>query len=166
MLGFIIFGCYFLLWILLDFLGARRRGKEHMRSKHVHHVLLGFWPFLITALLILLYGKTIPGYVLPLLMFLSGILYCSFGISDLAFELRQRIARVTPLTRVALFVPKIATIIGILGIASGLPLLFFGFPSHSGTSQGTINLLVAFVLVGGIGLATRKLVKNWTRQTK
>jgi len=166
MLVCITFGCYFLFWIVLDLLETKKQRKERMRSNHLHHSVLGVWPICLTVLFILLYGKPVPGYLVPLFILLSGLLYYGAGLFDLRRELKQHIPRNTPLTRVALFVPVASTIIGVMGIAFGSPGTFFGVPAHPRPNEGNVNVVIAFVLLIGMLLLTWTIVSKWIKQAR
>lgn len=167
--GFMLFGLMFFLRMGLDIRDARQNGQRRFRRNHLHDILLGIWPFLITLLVLLLYGKA-PIYVTAVIVLLSGLLYYCLGLWDVRQTLFRFAARQAgekiPLIQISFAYPFFAIVIGGIGIGVGfsavVSLIFNLFSDNMSTLRA---LLLLGVTVAMYPLAV-KIIGIWEKQVR
>ena len=74
-----------LLWLWLDYQEKKRANWTHMRSSHLHHIILCCWPFVLGCLIVILNGQGSDLLIWGITL-LTGIFLYSAGLWDLRFE--------------------------------------------------------------------------------
>jgi hypothetical protein len=170
LIGFILtFGLMYFLWMGLDIRDARKHGQRRFRSNHLHHVLLGVWPFLITLLVLLSYGKA-PMYVTAAIFLLTGLLYYCLGLWDVRQTLfrfaAQQPGEKIPQIQISFAYPGFAIVFGSMGIGEGFSaVVSLIFNLYSENMSYLSALLFLGVSVAMFPLAA-KIMGMWEKQVR
>jgi len=160
----------YFLWIGLDIRDARKHGQRRFRSNHLHHILLGVWPFLITLLVLLSYGKA-PMYVAPAIFLLSGLLYYCLGLWDVRqalfrFAARQAGEKITPLIQISFVYPAFAIVFGGMGIGVGLSSLVSMIFNLVSENMTILTVLFFLGVTVAMYLLPVKIIGIWEKQVR
>lgn len=164
---FIVFGLLFLLWFGLD-KWFSWKGKHKMEGNHIHHVILGLLPLLITYLSFHFYGKYSFLVGLSFMTLMMGV-YFFLSLWDVWHERTRKEVQdwSTPfLFRFAMFYPLLIAIFSCMALTVCISLFIITLFNLSGDIRSFIAILAIVCDCFIFYLLFNKFIPSWEKSLR